>query len=78
MDPQIDDSNISTRARLRAWSASTFDRLRRSPSRGNEQSKEGIRNAIGQAGVLSGAVGSPFVQQEMEVKERHLCFHARA
>ena len=55
----------------RAGSRSLWEKLHRSPSRGSEGGRGSVTDALGQAGVRAGAVGSPLIdpnQQRQDVQ----------
>ncbi len=68
----------STSNRLRSWSNRQLDKLRRSPSRGHEESRESVFDHLGNAGVVGGAIGAPNLidpsQQLQEQDVRHGAF----
>ena len=68
----------STSNRLRSWSNRQLDKIRRSPSRGHEESRESVFDHLGNAGVVGGAIGAPSLidpsQQLQEQDVRHGAF----
>ena len=68
----------STSNRLRSWSNRQLDKIRRSPSRGHDESRESVFDHLGNAGVVGGAIGAPNLidpsQQLQEQDVRHGAF----
>lgn len=67
----------STSNRLRSWSNRQIDKLRRSPSRGQGESKESVFDHLGNAGVVGGAIGAPNLvdpSKQLQQDVRHGAF----
>ena len=59
-------AEASITGRLRAKSQSIWEKVHRSPSRGSEGARGSVQDAIAQAGVVGGSVGSPLVNPDQQ------------
>lgn len=55
--------------RLRAGSRRIWEKVHRSFSRGSEGARGSVSDVLGQAGVLSGAIGSPLIDPSQQQRE---------